>query len=133
MYALRSTIVIPTESLDHYCSNRGLRPVNFIKADVEGYELELLHGAERILREDRPRLFLECVDGYHGKVSLERVLAMLRDLDYEGFSFPKERMRPLSDFRVGYHQWKPFTERWNIDFAFFPKECDSAIRLVQAA
>ena len=128
-----SSTVVPRESLDHFCSDRKLKSIDFIKADVEGFELEMLQGAERILREDRPRLLIECVDGYRGKVSLARVFAILRDLNYDGFFFPKGRMRPLSEFRVDWHQWKPFTERWDIDFAFVPRECSSEVRLDRAA
>lgn len=35
------------------------RPVDLIKVDVEGFEGEVLAGAERILREQRPDLFVE--------------------------------------------------------------------------
>jgi FkbM family methyltransferase len=127
------TIVVPKESLDHYCARHKLGPVKFIKADVEGSELEMLHGAERILREDRPCMLIECVDRYHGTVDLQAVLAFIRDLDYDGFFFPQDQLRPLSEFRVDYHQWKPFSDRWNIDFAFVPKECSASIRLGRAA
>lgn len=34
-------------------------PVSFIKIDVEGFEFEVLKGAERIFTEDRPALYLE--------------------------------------------------------------------------
>jgi FkbM family methyltransferase len=39
-------------------------PVGFLKIDVEGYEGHVLAGAERILREDRPTLFLEIHPGF---------------------------------------------------------------------
>lgn len=35
------------------------RPVSLLKIDVEGMELEVLKGASRILREDRPALYVE--------------------------------------------------------------------------
>jgi hypothetical protein len=30
--------------------------VNFIKADIEGLEMDMLHGAMKIIRRDRPRI-----------------------------------------------------------------------------
>lgn len=38
-------------------------PVDFLKIDVEGYEGNVLAGAQRIVREDRPHLFLEAHPG----------------------------------------------------------------------
>ena len=37
----------------------GLEPVGFIKIDVEGHELEVLRGADKVLRRDRPNLLVE--------------------------------------------------------------------------
>ena len=34
-------------------------PVDFIKVDVEGYELEVVKGAQRLIRSCRPTLFVE--------------------------------------------------------------------------
>ena len=61
------------------------RPVRFIKMDVEGAEPQVVRGAERILREDRPIILSEL-----HPVQLERAsgviardfLAQLRALGY---------------------------------------------------
>lgn len=44
--------VIPIDSLNE-------RKIDFIKLDLEGYELEALRGAGRVLTEDRPTLVIE--------------------------------------------------------------------------
>lgn len=46
---------VPLRRLDSVLTRR----VDFLKIDVEGYEGHVLAGAERILREDRPRAFVE--------------------------------------------------------------------------
>jgi FkbM family methyltransferase len=43
-------VEVPAVTLDEYCRARGLTP-NVIKIDVEGAELRVLKGAERVLRE----------------------------------------------------------------------------------
>lgn len=54
----RASIDVPLVRLDDYFSP-GQR-VDFIKIDVQGYELSVLQGAERILRENRDiRIFME--------------------------------------------------------------------------
>lgn len=49
---------IPLCTLDSLRDGRSFRP-DVLKIDVEGYEIPVLQGAARILREDRPILFLE--------------------------------------------------------------------------
>ena len=49
---------VPVSTLDGLVAARGLAPA-FIKIDVEGFELDVLEGGERTLRELRPVVFLE--------------------------------------------------------------------------
>jgi FkbM family methyltransferase len=53
------TVTVSIESLDHLCSSGAIPVPNLIKIDVEGAEAMVLKGAEGILRERHPRLFLE--------------------------------------------------------------------------
>ena len=48
----------PVMTLDGLVQARGLSPA-FIKIDVEGFELDVLEGGERTLRDHRPVVFLE--------------------------------------------------------------------------
>lgn len=63
-----------------------LSEIEVIKLDVEGYELEVLKGAEQTIRRDRPMLIIEVSAGRGS----ERVLA------HEIFDFVKE----LDDYRI---------------------------------
>jgi FkbM family methyltransferase len=51
-------ISVGMTSVDAICEALGLRP-GFIKLDVEGAELPVLQGAEKVLRECRPLILLE--------------------------------------------------------------------------
>lgn len=44
-------------TLDSFCAEKGLRP-EVIKIDVEGYELSVLRGAQRLIKECTPVIFL---------------------------------------------------------------------------
>lgn len=44
-------------TLDSFCEERGLRP-EVIKIDVEGYELSVLRGAQHLIKECAPLIFL---------------------------------------------------------------------------
>jgi FkbM family methyltransferase len=60
-------------SIDHYCETNRINDVTLIKCDVEGFELEVLKGAEKTIRLHKPTLILEIEDrwthryGYSGK------------------------------------------------------------------
>lgn len=66
---------------DAFCAERKLTNVKLIKADIEGMGLEMLLGAERVIRENRPVLCL-CI--YHNRDELFGIYQTLRDwnLDY---------------------------------------------------
>lgn len=53
------TLQVPVDSIDDLCSDE---KVTFIKMDIEGSEINALHGAEKVIRRDKPRLAI-CI--YH--------------------------------------------------------------------
>ena len=51
--------IVPLTTIDGVVKTLNLDRLDFIKADIEGWELRLLHGAESTLGRFRPRLLLE--------------------------------------------------------------------------
>jgi FkbM family methyltransferase len=51
-------IQVPVRRLDDIVSTDGT--VSFLKVDVEGHEVEVLSGAERLIQSHRPYIFFEC-------------------------------------------------------------------------
>ena len=49
---------VPVATLDDFCSTNGLKHVDLVKIDVEGYEAHVLRGATRVLTS-RPAIALE--------------------------------------------------------------------------
>lgn len=49
----------PVMRLDDFAADRGLERLDFLKADVEGWELSVLRGALETIRRFRPALLLE--------------------------------------------------------------------------
>jgi FkbM family methyltransferase len=50
-------------TLDKFVKERGLARLDVVKIDVEGFEMNVLQGAEASLRRFHPRLFIELDDG----------------------------------------------------------------------
>lgn len=55
-------IRVPMIRLDDFIKQKNIPRVDFIKADIEGGELNLLRGAESILERFRPGILIEMVD-----------------------------------------------------------------------
>jgi len=93
--------------LEHYriatrrLDGLSLKPVSFIKIDVEGSEEEVLDGAGATIARDMPMLLIE-IEERHNPGALQRICDRLNE--YSAFFLYKEQWHPISDFEVGVHQ-----------------------------
>lgn len=49
----RESVEVPAQTLDRFCEAERIQRISFLKVDVEGYELSVFRGAERLLKEHR--------------------------------------------------------------------------------
>lgn len=59
--AITATITVPVTTMDLFVAEKKLKP-DFIKIDVEGFEMEVLKGAGKTLSDHKPSLFIELDD-----------------------------------------------------------------------
>ena len=86
---------VPVMTIDQYLAEHPeLRPVRFIKCDVEHHEAEVLAGAERTLREDRPELLVEW--STPRRAYRERLFGLAQRLGYSIFQFESGRLTPCT-------------------------------------
>lgn len=101
--------VVATETIDNYVINtHHCKSVDFIKIDTEGAELQVLHGARRLLNSDMaPVILMELSASnaagcgycaYEILDYLERFSYVFYEIDHNGLVFP---------FRKNYHQNNP--------------------------
>lgn len=76
---------ISITTLDDFVQSEQLTKIDFIKADIEGWELKMLQGAETTLKKHRPVLMLEASDKWLRRAGDTRndLLDFLTQLDYE--------------------------------------------------
>jgi hypothetical protein len=70
-----------------------IRSVRLIKIDVEGYEAEVLQGAETLFKSSRPDAILFELSDYIGKhPSTVPLIHLLLEHDYRFFAIPRSMM-----------------------------------------
>jgi len=104
------TISVPMVRLDDYFDRS--QHIAFMKVDVEGAELEVFKGAERILREQSPLLIFECENRHLDGISVEDVFAYLNALGYAGHFVAGNRLLPVSMFDAAVHQRQDSERFW---------------------
>ena len=78
MGGAREVVLVPTLSLDTLLET--LPPPSFVKIDVEGAELAVIEGAERLLRDIRPDVYIEVDERF-----AEQVHAVFKRHGYSAF------------------------------------------------
>lgn len=71
-------VYVPTVTLDEIAETMNLAP-DVLKIDVEGAEMEVFRGGEKLLRRARPTIFLST----HSPALRTRCLEFLRGIGYE--------------------------------------------------
>ncbi|HEX4415939.1 MAG TPA: FkbM family methyltransferase [Lacipirellulaceae bacterium] len=102
-HAMTAAYSVETITLDSFFENQPRGP-NFLKIDVEGHELAVLHGARKVLENSRPIILLECEARHRADGDVWTVLNLLQSLGYEGSFFLRRRQIPLAEFDPVVHQ-----------------------------
>ena len=74
----QQVLEVPVTTLDAAVADNQAGPVDLIKLDVEGVECSVLRGATSLLREQRPVIFLEVLQGFDDG----RLDAIAAEFDY---------------------------------------------------
>ncbi|PXA03682.1 hypothetical protein DDZ13_10325 [Coraliomargarita sinensis] len=87
---------VPVETLDDLVETNKLPPPSLIKADIQGYELEMLKGAEETLKSCN-FLFLEVswLQIYEGGPYAGEILGFLAERGFHVYDICSYSMRPL--------------------------------------
>lgn len=110
-----------------------LSKVDFIKIDVEGFEDDVIKGAELVLDTHKPIILCE-IEERHNPGGLDRINKYLSEKGYEGYFFKSNQMHDIQDFCIDKYQnyaeshTKTEQNRSNIDyinnFMFIHRERD---------
>ena len=100
---------IETKKIDDFSFDN---KISFIKIDVEGHELEVIDGAKKTIKKNKPILLVEIVKE-HTKKNVHESINYINSLNYDSFFYYKKNIQNTTSYA-------------NLDlfnnFIFFPKE-----------
>jgi hypothetical protein len=82
--------LVSVGTVDSYCRERGIEQIEILKTDTEGFDLEVLRGAERLLQKRAVELiFIEIslTDMNKGQASLDEIYRFVTDRGFAVVSF----------------------------------------------
>ncbi len=98
--------------------------VKLIKIDVEGYELEVMKGAKRVLKSHRPIVLSEVqLNGFYspsGQVSCKDYLDFFENIDYDCFELGQD-LKSLPKFNIS-EFLRDENKKALVNVVFVPKE-----------
>jgi FkbM family methyltransferase len=107
---------ISVTTIDMYCRERGIEHVDFIKMDIEGYEMAAIRGAEQMLREGRIEV-LQFEYSYvflDAGTSLLQLMRYMHDVNpaYRFYKLYPDGARPIESYAHRLDNFK--TQNWAI-------------------
>jgi FkbM family methyltransferase len=99
------------DTLDRCLKNAG--PINFLKVDAEGHELQVFRGAADILSRFTPVILFECEARHLSNHTMRDVFSYLQNLGYDGEFFSPLGLRPLKEFDPVVHQRSDSERFWD--------------------
>lgn len=101
------TMTVPAHRIDDLAADGS---VGFIKIDVEGHELAVLRGGEKVIERCAPALLIE-IEQRHLPHPIEQNFEAVTGLGYVGCFWLDKHWHPLDDFDVQAHQLSAVDDR----------------------
>lgn len=76
-------IKIPVKTLDSFVNENNITKIDILRMDVEGFEYNILLGANKILEKFKPKIFVEIHKMYLGKGKTYEIFNELKNKGYE--------------------------------------------------
>ena len=94
--AILETVSLPIKKLDSFIDEQNIPKIDFVRMDVEGYEVNILDGMTEILRKFKPQLQIEVHLFILGVESTRKLLEFFKTLGYAiSYFIPREMDVPM--------------------------------------
>ena len=88
----KKKVKVSKTTIDRYCQKQNIKSIDILKIDVQGNEINVLQGAEQMLKERRIKLIfteISIAPNYKEQSEIDEVLKLLRENNYKIFNFFK--------------------------------------------
>lgn len=117
--------IVQTATLDELADE----DIGFVKIDVEGHELEVLHGSRKIFQEQRPIVLIEAEE-QHRDNTVEDVKNYFKSICYSGIFIYNKKAYPIAELtsnmmdvrEMNKPASKRLEQRYVNNFIFFPSQ-----------
>jgi FkbM family methyltransferase len=92
-------ILVSVKRLDDF----QYKNLGFVKIDVEGFEYNVLKGAEETIKRNMPNIFIEIEQRYHSD-NIFDIIKYIMDLGYFGYFLYDKSIRSIKDFDTNKYQ-----------------------------
>ena len=87
---------VETVTIDQYCQKNSIEEIDLLKIDVQGNEIKVLKGAERMLAKNKIKLIfteISVAPNYEGQSDIDELIRLLKINKYKIFNFFKMKHR----------------------------------------
>ena len=87
-----STTDVECKTLDSFCIENDIKRINLVKLDIQGSELNALHGAEKLLKEGKIDMIyteISIYKSYNGQAEFHQILSYLKEYHFTLFNIYK--------------------------------------------
>jgi FkbM family methyltransferase len=113
-YTTVHSVLVPSVRLGDYCEANSIHQIDFMKIDVEGYELAALRGLEPLLSEHRVKaIYIETCKANHDRMGTRffELLEFIRDCGYNFHTLSRnggpESLVPIAHLKAHNHLCLP--------------------------
>ena len=90
--SIEEKILVETTTIDYYCEKNSIKEIHLLKIDVQGNEIEVLKGAEALLKSRKIKLIFTEISvalNYSGQTEMDELIKFLKDYNFKIFNFFK--------------------------------------------
>jgi FkbM family methyltransferase len=120
-------VIVPVRTVDDYCDSEAISRIDVLKSDTQGFDLEVIKGAERMIRENRIHLIymeLTFCELYKGLPTLDEIYKHMRERDFSLVSFYRFFHQ---NGRAGWSDALFASDRFGLPVAQVPETSNAAV------